>query len=251
MKIALCFSGQPRFVKETYSLIKENVIRDNDVDVFGHLWFDQNLINEPYKHGGDGNWINQRIDSNSLDYFQTLYNPKKLLIEKSKKFINSNLLFDPSLKNYWKGAINNPKEPNFKNRTINNTLSYFYSLNEVCKLKKLYEFENDLTYDVVIKCRTDSEVRTAIIYKNYNLNIINYTGILNQSDGMIADWFNFGSSKIMDAFMSVFSVSSLIFDKCIDETEGKWCPELMHKKMIDCFGIGSQPHNIHITLPRF
>ena len=43
MKIALCFSGQPRFIKESASLIKENIIQDYDVDVFSHLWFDEGL----------------------------------------------------------------------------------------------------------------------------------------------------------------------------------------------------------------
>ena len=33
MKIALCFSGQPRFVAECSEYIKANVIRNYDVDV--------------------------------------------------------------------------------------------------------------------------------------------------------------------------------------------------------------------------
>ena len=52
MKIALCFSGQPRFVNECSSLIKANVIQDYNVDVFAHLWFDDDLQTKPYKYGG-------------------------------------------------------------------------------------------------------------------------------------------------------------------------------------------------------
>ena len=51
MKIALCFSGQPRFVNECAPLIKANVIQDYNVDVFAHLWFDDDLQTKPYKHG--------------------------------------------------------------------------------------------------------------------------------------------------------------------------------------------------------
>jgi hypothetical protein len=51
MKIALCFSGQPRFVNECSSLIKSNVMQDYDIDVFAHLWFDDDLQTKPYKHG--------------------------------------------------------------------------------------------------------------------------------------------------------------------------------------------------------
>ena len=43
MKLALCFSGQPRFVNECSDLIINNAIQDYDVDVFAHLWFDDDL----------------------------------------------------------------------------------------------------------------------------------------------------------------------------------------------------------------
>ena len=49
MKIALCFSGQPRFVNECSPLIRNNVIQDYDIDVFAHLWFDDDLQTKPYK----------------------------------------------------------------------------------------------------------------------------------------------------------------------------------------------------------
>ena len=49
MKLALCFSGQPRFVNECSDLIINNAIQDYDVDVFAHLWFDDDLKSKPYK----------------------------------------------------------------------------------------------------------------------------------------------------------------------------------------------------------
>ena len=39
MKIALCFFGQPRFVKKGYEYYKKNLIDNHDVDVFIHTWF--------------------------------------------------------------------------------------------------------------------------------------------------------------------------------------------------------------------
>ena len=56
MKIALCFSGQPRFVNECSPLITSNVIQDYNVDVFAHLWFDDDLQTKPYKYGGNSDW---------------------------------------------------------------------------------------------------------------------------------------------------------------------------------------------------
>ena len=61
MKVALCFSGQPRFVNECSDLIINNAIQNYDVDIFAHLWFDDDLKKKPYKHGGDGGWEKQRI----------------------------------------------------------------------------------------------------------------------------------------------------------------------------------------------
>jgi hypothetical protein len=74
---------------------------------------------------------------------------------------------------------------------------------------------------------------------------------MHQPDGMINDWFNFGGSDVMDAFMSVFPVSQLILNKCMRENNNAWCHELLHRKMVDCFGIDIQAHSIMITLPRF
>lgn len=251
MKIALCFSGQPRFVSECYEYIRNNVISSYEVDIFAHLWFDEDLQTKPYKYGGDGKWVEQRIPSNAIKTFETLYNPKLIKIEKSKIFKNSSICFEPSLERYWPGAINNPLEPNYKERTINNCLSYFYSLQEVNKLKKLYEYENNFKYDCVIRSRTDSVVLNPVNYKNYNLDTINFSNINHQPDGMICDWFNFGNSKIMDAFMSVFSVWELVYHKTMQENQGAWCHELLHRKMIDCFNIPISGHPIQVVLPRF
>lgn len=253
MKIALCFSGQPRFINECFSFISKNVIGNNDVDVFGHLWFDTDLQTNPYKYGGDGNWVHQRINDKAIEDFKNLYNPKKLIVEESKKFNDFELIsnLDISVKKYWPGFIDNPKEPNYQNRVINNCLSYFYSLNEVCKIKKLYEYENNFKYDVVIRCRTDSIVKTKLDYKKYDMSFLNYSSINNQPDGMVCDWFNFSSSINMDAFMSVFSVSSLIFKKCMNENNNAWCHELLHRKILDVFNIPIKGHDILIELPRF
>jgi hypothetical protein len=249
MKIALLFAGQPRFVEEVYPLIKQNVIGDYDVDVFSFLW--EMESDKAYKYGGDGGWKNQRISENAIDTFTELYKPKRIETKKSINFNHSKLPFEETRKRYYPGSINNTEEPDFRNRTINNALSYFYSLNEVNRIKKEYEYENDMMYDWVVRCRTDSQIYTKIEFEKYNPNVINYSGNQNQPDGMINDWFDFGGSIIMDAFMSVFPVSHLLFLKCLHENNGAWCNELLHRKMIDLFGIQHQSHNINVSLPRF
>jgi len=253
MKIALCFSGQPRFIEQVAPSILENVIGDHDVDVFAHLWFDEDLQTKPYKYGGTGKWKDQRISSDAIEKFKEIYKPKGILVENSKKFLDSNLSgnYLASLKRYKWGSIDNPDEPNFEVRDVNNIISYYYSLMKVCTLKKEYEHENDFKYDYVLKIRTDSIVHNKIQYEGFPKDIIFFSGNQNQPDGMINDWFNFGGSKVMDAFMSAYPVIDYCIDECMAQTEGAWCCELIHRKMIDFFKIPCRPLPIHITLPRF
>ena len=100
MKIALCFSGQPRFVNECSPLIKSNVMQDYDIDVFAHLWFDDDLQTKPYKYGGDSNWDKQRIEGGAIDDFIKTYNPTDLLVEPSKFLV---ILI-------WMLILRNPKQ---------------------------------------------------------------------------------------------------------------------------------------------
>ena len=58
-------------------------------------------------------------------------------------------------------------------------------------------------------------------------------------------------SKVMDAFMGVFPIFDFTIEKCMSENNNAFCPELIHRKMVDCFGIDIQAHPIMITLPRF
>lgn len=252
MKIALCLSGQPRFVEEVAPYILANVCDGYDVDVFCHFWFDEKLQSEPYKFGecGKGEWHKQRIPSNAVETALKIYKPVSYKVEPSKSFYDSTVPFEPSLKRYWYGALTDPDQKGFRDRTVNNCLSYFYSLNEVNKLKKEYEYSHNFKYDWVVRCRTDTILHTKIPFEQLDPSVINFSNLQNQPDGMINDWFDFAGSKEMDVFMSVFPVWQVILEKCMNET-GAWCHELMHRKMVDSFGINIQGHPIVITLPRF
>lgn len=256
MKIALCLSGQPRFVKEVAPYILENVCGRYDADVFMHLWFDENLQTNPYKYGGDGGWEQQRIPSTAAEDALSIYKPKLYKIEPSKTFKDSTIKTDycyyPNGQLVpWSRHWNESNEPDYKSRMVNNWLSCHYSLNQVNILKKEYEYANDFKYDFVIRCRTDSVVHSRITYEDYDPNTIHYTSILNQPDGMIADYLNFGGSEVMDPFMSTFSFIDQIFKKCDEDFGGAWSNEMLHRKTLDLFNIPHQAHPIVVTLPRF
>lgn len=138
MKIALCLSGQPRFIEEASSYILKNVCEGYDVDVFCHFWFDEDLQTKPYKLGecGKGEWHKQRISSDAINQVLEIYKPVAYKVEPSKSFIDSLVPFQSSLEKYFYGSLEDPDQKGFRDRMINNSLSYFYSLNEVNKLKK-------------------------------------------------------------------------------------------------------------------
>ena len=249
MKLALCFSGQPRFVQECSKGIIQNVIQNYDVDVFAHLWMDEDLQNKPYKYGGNGDWKNQRIQSNAIDQFNSLYNPVDCLVEPSKTFgdIELDQDFHLSLKKYWDGG---EKEPDYQRRQINNSLSYFYSLSEVNRIRKLHEYKNKIKYDYVIRCRTDSQIHSGIQYENYEQQAVHCTSTM-QPPPFINDWFNFGGSEAMEGFMGVFPLLRYLMMQTKYHREGTWCIELVHIELLNTLGIPVERHPFSVTLPRF
>jgi len=250
MRVALLLHGQPRFVEQSFNYINSNLIVPNKCDVFAHFWYDNTLIENPYKYGGTGNWINQRIPKDIDKKIIELYNPITYSIDSSVEFKNSSLSFDESIKKYYKGALEKPElEPDFRNRQIKNMHSLWYSVMKVNELKKCYELKNDFKYDMVIQTRFDLELKTIINCLNHNNNSLYYAE-MGQPDGMISDWINFGSSEIMDNYASIF-VNIDTYIKYLLKERNVFCNELLIRKICDIFSIPFIGHSWNITLPRF
>ena len=256
MKIALCLFGQPRFVNQTFPYIFENLCKGYDVDVFCHFWFDEDLVNKPYKYGGDGGWEKQRISANAVEEALQLYGPKLYKVEKSKRFIDTSLKTDycyypngeivPWSK-HWKES----DEPHYIQRIVNNIFSQLYSINQSNLLRKEYEYSINRKYDWVVKCRTDAEVRHKVKYEEYDPNVVNYSGWLDKADGEILDWMNFGGSKAMDPLMSAFCFMDHILERCEKQYGGAFQTEIIQTKALEIFGVETKAHPFVVTLPRF
>tara|TARA_R110000868_G_scaffold208480_2_gene457914 strand:- start:368 stop:1117 length:750 start_codon:yes stop_codon:yes gene_type:complete len=249
MKIAVCFSGQPRFVSECSKSIIENVFQDYSVDVFAHLWFDEHLVNEPYKYGGDGGWENQRISHSAIEDFKKIYSPIKLITEESCNFYDSYMEedFELSQNTYWRGSIG---EPNYMERQIKNTLSNFYSMSESNMLKLKHEYKNNSKYDWVFKIRTDVNIHQRINLLDYNKSSFNCTSLM-QKPPHINDWICFGGSDIMDVFMGVFPMFQRIFDITKHYRNNVWDNETLHVQILEQMLINIERHPIQLSVPRF
>jgi hypothetical protein len=87
MKIAVCFSGQLRFVNEYSKFIIDNLIKLYDTDVYAHMWYDESTLGKPFHHDFND------LYKEKIEDFVRIYNPKKMKIE--EKY----MLFD---ENYYK-----------------------------------------------------------------------------------------------------------------------------------------------------
>ena len=80
MKIALVFSGQPRFVKEIliYQINHMMFLNKYNCDVYAHFWF-SNDENQKYITAPATNLGNLSLDKDTIDVFSRLYLPKNFL----------------------------------------------------------------------------------------------------------------------------------------------------------------------------
>lgn len=137
-KIAICYSGQPRHVQESFKNHHSTLIEQNknyEVDIFAHIWNKENT-NEEYFWSNmpeRGKWNN-----NSRQIIEDTWKPKLIEFEKPKTFTSKDIFPDRRFAH-----------------PINNIFSMFYSMSKVSKLQQEYSIKNNIKYDYVIRIRSD------------------------------------------------------------------------------------------------
>lgn len=171
MRIALCLSGQARNVKQGYEYVKKNLLDGNDVTVFCHAW-----------------------ESPSVADIE-LYKPAALMIEK------------PLTNDLSKYTRVPPPQPNWKVKDpARAAWNLMYSLKVANELKRVYEDENNMKFDWVIRSRYDFALNTPIPFDeldNTKLYIPNCRMTPARDFGN--DQFAFSSSENMDKYADGFS----------------------------------------------
>lgn len=148
MKIALCLSGQPRYVAKGYESLKTQLLEKHDVDVYGHFWWNPEHLDKPFRfHCLD------RLDPNDLGRIFELYQPIRTIVEKQIDFPISSIDFQ----NGDQAAELGQDQKEFWGReVVFKQLSMYYSIQksfETISLSKLRK------YDFIIRCRTDLEIQ--------------------------------------------------------------------------------------------
>ena len=169
MKIALCMSGGLRNFKDTHYSFERYLLSVHDVDVFFY---------------GLENKEGQETNGKDLD---RLYSPKTKVVNTQEHYNDIPCPYHPSSIFYA-----------------------FYNLYMCNELKKNYENENGFKYDLVIRSRTDYFWFRYITEQELEMgkgSIIIPAGWAFKSVNPYAraDVFAFGSSELMDRYLSMFN----------------------------------------------
>lgn len=180
MKVALVFSGHFRSLEKT-KYFWSKLIDKYDVDVYGSFWDEEN-----YKF------------NDTSDNFVNIYNPTKLEVESYSGFKTSTV---DILKLY----VNTP---NRYMEHLRNFIKEFSMLSMYYKIWRgnLLTKTNKLTYDVVIRARTDIIFEKDIeifLNKEFNLPVGVVSGAFGNDIGLI-DCFSYGNTKLMDYHSLLF-----------------------------------------------
>lgn len=187
LKIALCFSGQPRNVRKCQKIISRSLIENShEVDVYAHLWWDPSYKNEIIRFE-----MNNRYEEDEDKVFIDLYKPKKILLEKQKNF---------DVSHYRDSATGANKFET--NVSAFNNISMWYSIQKSFELA----LEQNVVYDMYVRCRTDLVFMEDVKWEELDSDVLYVgDGRIAGYDRMYGDWFAASSLAGMKKYVSIGS----------------------------------------------
>lgn len=177
MRVALCFSGLPRFIEQTHVYWKNSILDPYGPDVFVHCW----------KSGSD------HEDKLTETQITNLYQPKLFQHAHVPQFNVASYV-----ERIWPHRI-----------TPQNQFSQFTGIKRSQQLRQQWEQQHNFVYDVVIRARFDWYLRHVQLEINHNVNVAHtptLAGHVFHFHGLgldlvgINDQFAYGSSKTMTMY---------------------------------------------------
>lgn len=185
MKIALCLSGQPRYIKECYQYIEKYILEPFNPDIYAHMWWDDSYIGKIFKfHALD------QYEENMKDVFNSYFPNANVCFEKQVDFNINNFDLDNGEMSLELGANKHmwSKEVIFKQ------YSMWYSV------LKSYELINK-DYDIYIRARTDLIYNQHLELDNSILRIDDY-----ENKSQLCDWFATGNKNDFAKYCNTFNL---------------------------------------------
>ena len=154
MKIAFLISGKPRFVQTGFKYFNQNFLsKFNNVDVFAHAWYNPETL-EQQRASVDWKGVVSADDEKSDQLIQQLYRPKKSIIEPQINF---------SLPRHYEFDASHTQSHQVH-------YSMFYGIKKAFELMEMYEKEENIKYDLIVRSRYDFYLGAPLNIYDYNLN---------------------------------------------------------------------------------
>lgn len=181
MKIAICFSGQPRFLDK---LNISNLVLNHQFDIYAHFWWDKNYRGQKFAWNS---LVEYPLDYDPVEYFKNKFSPKKLIYEPYP-------IFDMSLYKMV-SRLEQPLSTDIVEQSIYRQKSQWTSI------KKCFNLVED-DYDIVIRTRTDVEYRDKVDLEIVQANTLHIMdGSMQAGIGrQYSDWFYCGDKNIVKKF---------------------------------------------------
>jgi hypothetical protein len=209
IKVALCFSGLPRFFDQTHQYWRRSLLQPYEPDVFVHVW---NRNRE----------VSQRIHD--------LYQPKVLCSQAVEAFDTS--IYTDRI---W------------PHRTTPATqLSQYTGIKRSLELSRQWETAHNFVYDIVIRARFDWYLESVSLEINEAVNVAHTPGLnghqfvfQNRVMTGISDQFAYGSSSNMHLLSGlVDNLPHLYLEQGVD-----FCGELFLKSHLEMHRIPVKQHH--------
>lgn len=214
MKIAICVSGEPREYEHTYYSLVTWAERNN-ADIFLHCW---DNTTRPGLNNYKNDTPTETIYKNSNNLREDLikkYNPKKCKVENKNElidYINTHRV------------IHIPADYEKYTNSNYGSVSQWFSAQRANLLKRQYEKDNDIVYDIQIKTRFDtffniaSSMDPEVVNISYYDNCI-YTPWIHIQNGMFMMEYStlIGKNDLQDKLWSniIQDISqTCVFGKC-------------------------------------
>lgn len=255
MRVALCLSGQPRFVRECYDGIKQHLIDPNNPDIFIHTWSYEHDNDSPYKFGGNGGWKHKRISADAHVEALDLYRPVSHRVELSKKFSLPSVSLKRALDLYSPGTELEAQEAGISHEDymrfmLSNGLSMWHSIFSSHQLMYEHSLINGFEYDAVIRCRFDVACGKRLDMSAYDQNFL-YSCEMGKKWGHIADWLNFSKQENMMVYASTFVHYKKIYSEIQEHNMNPICNEMALAVNLARNGVKCANIDMSLSLPRF
>jgi hypothetical protein len=216
VRVALCFSGLPRFVFETHSYWKQCILDPYTPDVFIHSW--QTLEFDPRN-------------------FWSLYHPKILAWEQPKQYDVS--LYTERIWAY---------------RTVpQNQVAQYTGIQKAIGLAIEYQTQFDFEYDIIVRARFDWFLKKIDFEKNNCVNVAHTPGLkghrfkfLSQEHLGISDQFAYGNSSVMKTYAQLVDWLPTLYQ----EYKVDFCGELFLKSHLLLHNTPVKEHHWHNGIVR-